>query len=77
MFRRSLCLVGIAVMAVVALPAQSYRYTMFPQLAAGNISGGTYTCDFSVNNQGFLALTGLNISFYDDSGQPLDRKSVV
>jgi hypothetical protein len=52
---------------VGTLSAQDLRRTVFPQLGIG----GGWSCDFFVNNQGFAAVSGARISFFDDTGAAL------
>jgi hypothetical protein len=64
-------LVLAVVLSVFALPAFAQRYTVFPQFA----SGGGWSSEIFLANQGLSAVTGIVVSFYDDSGAPLTANS--
>ncbi|RPJ86844.1 MAG: hypothetical protein EHM18_04130, partial [Acidobacteria bacterium] len=57
----------LLVVAAATLSAQDLRRSVFPQLGIG----GGWSCDFFVNNQGFEAVTGVKISFFNDAGAAL------
>ncbi len=57
----------LLVLAASTVSAQELRRTVFPQLGIG----GGWSCDFFVNNQGFAGVTGVKISFFDDTGAAL------
>lgn len=57
----------LLVLAVGTLSAQDLRRTVFPQMAVG----GGWSCDFFMNNQGFATISGVKLSFFNDSGAAL------
>ena len=57
----------LLILAVGTVSAQDLRRTVFPQLGIG----GGWSCDFFVNNQGFAAVSGAKISFFNDTGAAL------
>ncbi len=57
----------LLILAVGTVSAQDLRRTVFPQLGIG----GGWSCDFFVNNQGFAAVSGAKLSFFDDTGAAL------
>jgi len=50
-----------------ALGQNHARRTIFPQMAVG----GGWASDFHINNQGFVPVQGVKISFFSDGGTPL------
>lgn len=55
------------VLSGLTLPAFAQRYTVFPQFA----SGGGWSSEIFLANQGLSAVTGIVVSFYDGNGAPL------
>ena len=61
----------LLLLSVFAAPAFAQRYVVFPRF----VSGGGWTSDLSLTNQGISAVLGIHISFYDKSGNPLSVES--
>jgi len=55
------------VLSGLTVPAFAQRYTVFPQFA----SGGGWSSEIFLANQGLSAVTGIILSFYDGTGAPL------
>jgi hypothetical protein len=64
------CGIVLLLLAFVA-PAFAQRYVVFPRFA----SGGGWTSDLSLTNQGISTVSGINISYYDINGNPLSVES--
>lgn len=52
---------------LISMPAFAQRFRFLPQFA----SGGGWSCDIFISNQGSASVTGIVISFYSDLGAPL------
>jgi hypothetical protein len=52
---------------LLSAPAFAQRYTVFPQFA----SGGGWSCQLFLANQGLSTVSGVTVSFYDDNGASL------
>ena len=59
------------VLSGLTLPAFAQRYTVFPQFA----SGGGWSSEIFLANQGLSAVTGIVVSFYHGDGTPLTVNS--
>jgi hypothetical protein len=57
--------------AIFTMPAHAQRTVVFPQFA----SGGGWSSEFVFVNQGLSQLTGITVSFFDDTGNPLSVNS--
>jgi hypothetical protein len=57
----------VLLISAFASSAFAQRYAVFPRF----VSGGGWTSDLSLTNQGTSTVTGINVSFYDPNGHPL------
>lgn len=60
-------LVALLLLSGSTVPVFAQRYTFFPHFA----SGGGWSSEVSLANQGLSAVSGIVVSFYDDNGAPL------